>query len=132
MGFPRNSDGRRYPRTGVPAGAALVLDQAEAELQGNSDELAETLHLLMYHVRRADLALCEAGFTDRVYAGPGGTIFVEFKRTGEKPRPNQQEWIDTLREGGEVVHVWEPKHWLDGTIAKELNRIARRSTRRPR
>jgi hypothetical protein len=129
---PRNARPNRYARPGVPAGAALVLDQAEAELQSNSDELAEALHLLMYHVRRADLALCEAGFTDRVYAGPGGTIFVEFKRTGEKPRANQQEWIDTLREGGETVHVWEPKHWLDGTIARELNRIARRSTRRPR
>jgi hypothetical protein len=128
---PRNAPGRsRYAPT-VPAGAVLVLDQAEAELQENVVELADALHLLRYHVPRSDVAKVKRGFPDWVFTGPGGTIFVELKATDGRIRPEQQEWLDLLAEGGETVHIWRPEHWLDGTIARELNRIARRG-RRPR
>jgi hypothetical protein len=110
----------------VPAGAALVLDQAEAELQANVVELADLLRLLRYHVPRSDVAHVKRGFPDWVFTGPGGTIFVELKATDGRIRPEQRQWLDLLAEGGETVHVWRPEHWLDGTIARELNRIARR------
>jgi hypothetical protein len=130
MGQPRNT---RPGRFASPAmfGRTAVLDQAETEFQSNVVELADLLKLLRYHVPRSDVAKVKAGFPDWVFTGPGGTIFVELKTTVGKPTAEQQQWLDLLAEGGETVHVWRPEHWLDGTIAKELNRIARRG-RRPR
>ena len=43
---------------------------------------------------------------DRLFLGPMGEHFiVEFKRPGEKVRPQQQARIDMLRTRGHTVHV---------------------------
>lgn len=126
----RTGNGPRPTRFAAPLGRQAVLDQAEAELQRNVVELAELLKLLIYHVPRPDLGLVtRRGFPDWVFTGPGGTIFVELKATDGRVRPEQVEWLDLLAEGGEIVHLWRPEHWLDGTIACELKRIARRGPR---
>jgi hypothetical protein len=43
------------------------------------------------------------GFPDRLLIRPahrGPVVFMEFKRTGEKPTKIQQYWLDKLREMG--------------------------------
>lgn len=42
---------------------------------------------------------------DRVYMKGGRTVWVEFKREGEKPRPSQQRELARLREKGQEVYV---------------------------
>lgn len=52
------------------------------------------------------------GFPDLVLARGGRVIFAELKAQRGTVRPEQQEWLDTLRAcpGVEVV-VWRPSDW---------------------
>lgn len=43
---------------------------------------------------------------DRLYMKPGvGIFFVEYKKPGEKPRPDQVREIELIRSCGVTVHV---------------------------
>lgn len=54
----------------------------------------------------------EAGWPDRLFLSPTGhTIFIEFKRPGEKPVPLQTYRIEELRKRG------IPAFWCDSTAA---------------
>lgn len=46
-----------------------------------------------------------SGVPDRLFIRNGKTIFVEFKRLGETPRPLQAKVISDMRSHGAVVHV---------------------------
>lgn len=45
------------------------------------------------------------GFPDVVFCRPPQLLIVEFKRKGEKPRANQQAWLDALEHSGVTVRV---------------------------
>ena len=54
-----------------------------------------------------------AGFPDLVVAGHGRVVFVELKANKGRIRPEQEAWINMLREGGATVFVWKPKQWSE-------------------
>ena len=63
------------------------------------------------------------GFPDLVMTPPfRGTIFVELKTDKGIVSNTQWEWINTLEESGEEVHVWRPK---------DLQQISTRLARKP-
>jgi hypothetical protein len=63
------------------------------------------------------------GFPDLVMTHPfRGTIFVELKTDKGIVSNTQWEWINTLEESGEEVHVWRPK---------DLQQISTRLARKP-
>jgi hypothetical protein len=54
----------------------------------------------------------DAGFPDIVLARDGRIIFAELKRTGGRPTPQQQMWLETLAQcDGVEVYVWNPNDW---------------------
>jgi hypothetical protein len=51
-----------------------------------------------HHIRRSDLGLQQghSGFPDLVLAKAGRVLFLELKREGQQPRPDQLAWADAL------------------------------------
>lgn len=54
---------------------------------------------------RTPVAADGKGFPDLVLVRDR-VIFVEMKREGESPRPDQIEWLNDLRSAGAEVYVW--------------------------
>jgi hypothetical protein len=97
----------------------------EAELQAEVVKLAESLGLVVLHirdVRREHHAW--TGFPDLFITGPGGLLFRELKPAGGQLRGEQKRWQWRLREAGQDARVWWPADWHAGTIAAELAVLA--------
>jgi hypothetical protein len=63
------------------------------------------------------------GFPDLVMSHPyRGTIFVELKKEKGVVSNTQWEWINSLQDSGEEVHIWRPK---------DLEKISDRLARKP-
>jgi len=67
------------------------------------------------------------GYPDLTILGPAGVMWRELKVGRNKLEPLQREWAERLAEAGADVGVWRPEHLDDGTIERELARIAKRS-----
>jgi hypothetical protein len=102
------------------APADLLTPPAEAELgfQGWLVDLAERLGYLVYRhpdsrkTHRGRRARNTAsGFPDLVIVHPRRPFlaFVEAKRDGRYPTPEQRAWHAALRLAGATVHVWRPR-----------------------
>ncbi len=69
-----------------------------------------------------------AGFRswpDRMFIGPGAVFFIEFKRRGLPPTP-QQAWLhEILRAAGHRVHVCDSTHAARVALRYEMQRIGR-------
>ena len=65
-----------------------------------------------------------AGFPDLVLCRGERLIFAELKAMYKKPRPEQEAWLQALREAapfGEFeVYCWTPRHWISGEIDRAL------------
>ncbi len=93
----------------------------EAELQTDIVALADSLGLVVLHVRdvrREDRGW--TGFPDLFIVGPAGILFRELKPSGGQLRGPQKAWQWRLREAGQNAGEWRPADWNDGTIAAEL------------
>lgn len=61
------------------------------------------------------------GVPDRIILMPGGRIgFLELKRPGEEPRPNQLGWINRLRLLGFVADWTASRAGVDDFVRKVL------------
>ena len=84
----------------------------EADLREQIRTLCKLYGWLMYftfnsfHSPRGfpDLVLCRPGGQGRV----GGVIFAELKRETGQVKPQQEEWLQALRDAGQTVYVWRP------------------------
>ena len=84
----------------------------EADLREQVRDLAKLFGWKMYftfnsfHSPRGfpDLVLCRPGGQGRV----GGVIFAELKRETGQVKPQQEEWLQALRDAGQTVYVWRP------------------------
>jgi len=65
-----------------------------------------------------------AGWPDWAMVGAGGFMIRELKRESEKPRPDQQEWLDWLAAAGVDAGVWRPSDLYSGRVARELASLA--------
>lgn len=112
---------------------ARLITMSEDQLQYTIIDLAKRLGLLVHHCRPAPVRQGKwitpiqgfKGFCDLVVAGPGGVVFRELKNDVLQPSPEQMTWLGTLEEGGADVAIWRPAHLHDGTIERELKRLAK-------
>lgn len=90
-----------------------------------SDALVDLAHLLGYRVyhprpgRTVDgwvtpVSYDGKGYPDLTIVGPRGIHFVEVKGTGDRVRPEQEEWIVALRKAGGSAWVCSPSTWRRG------------------
>lgn len=100
---------------------------SERQLEDAVRGIIRDLGLKGFHVWQQHAMRAERGFPDWVIAGPAGHMFRELKAEREKPAPRQEEWLAVLAYGGADAGVWRPSQLLDGTIARELAALARRS-----
>lgn len=63
----------------------------------------------------------ENGIPDRQVLFKGRTIFVELKRSGEKPRPLQIEFMKQLEAHGFETRVIDSREQVDSLIENLLN-----------
>lgn len=61
--------------------------------------------------RRSAAPRNPAGWPDLVLLRRPRVLFVELKREGEQPTPEQASWLDDLRACGQDVRVWTPSDW---------------------
>ena len=64
------------------------------------------------------------GWPDWAIVGSGGFMLRELKRENQKPRPDQQEWLDMLTAAGIDADVWKPSDWYSGRVTRELAALA--------
>jgi|GEM_PF-1348630 len=54
----------------------------------------------------------DAGYPDLTATRDGRILFIELKKQGEYPRPEQQDWLTDLRKNSAVeVYSWQPSDW---------------------
>lgn len=105
--------------------ADVARKMTERQLEDQLRELIKSYQLKGFHVWQQHAQRAERGFPDWVIAGPGGHLFRELKREGEKPTPRQEEWLALLAYGGADAGVWRPSDLLSGQMAAELRTISR-------
>lgn len=100
----------------------------EAEFQSQVMQVAKLYGWKIMHTRPAQYSdgrwatpiQGDAGFPDLVLSHrTHGTIYAELKGDKGRLSPAQVEWIDTLRDAGDEVHVWKPVNF--DLIVKRLS-----------
>ena len=96
--------------------------QLEKEIESKCAKLAKSLGILTFKF----VSPSQRGVPDRIFILQGGeTIYVEFKRLGEKPTKLQQAYLDKLRQQGAFAYCCDSvqnfrevldRHriWIDG------------------
>lgn len=84
----------------------------EAQFQSRVTDYCDLRRLRWFHSGDSRRDSC-AGFPDLVICGPGGVVFLELKRESGRVKPEQQAWLDALRNAGQDALVVRPSHWED-------------------
>lgn len=72
---------------------------------------------------RTAVAADGKGFPDLVIVLPGGVMFREDKRDGQKPTPDQRMWLDRLDAAGADADVWTEADLRSGRILSEIRAL---------
>jgi hypothetical protein len=108
-----------------------VADPSEAEFQKAVITLAKLHRWKVMHTQPAQIrpgrwitpTTGDQGFPDLVLSHSyRGTIFVELKTNKGVVSETQWDWINTLEDAGQEVHVWRPK---------DLQKISDRLSKEP-
>lgn len=63
----------------------------------------------------------KAGLPDLILVKEGRIVIAELKKHGRQPKPEQEEWLQSLAANpGVEVYVWLPEHWVSGEIERTL------------
>lgn len=62
----------------------------------------------------------DRGFPDWVYARKGKVLFVEYKKEGRYPDPDQRAWLAEL---GPLARLWRPSNLSSGEILETLTSL---------
>jgi hypothetical protein len=80
---------------------------SESALQSTVVEMAEVLGWTAYHTY--DSRRSQRGFPDLVMVRQGRVIFAELKSAKGRVPPEQQHWLDQLRQcPGVETYLWRP------------------------
>jgi hypothetical protein len=90
----------------------------EQQLQESVEELAALLGWWAWHDQ--DSRRNRAGLPDLILVRRNRLMWCELKTQDGRIRPEQRHVLAMLQTAGQVVHLWRPSDWLDGTIRKEL------------
>ena len=113
---------------------AVARDMSEAVFQGKVIDLARGLGWKHYHPPRNKpdpkdrrIRNVVSGWPDLVlvHREQARILFRELKRQREKPREDQEEWLELLRiacHADEAADVWRPLDLLEGRIERDLTR----------
>ena len=105
------------------AAARMSEDELDRQVRGILRDLEVHGHrVLRFHPWSSRKSA--AGWPDWAMVGPGGFMVRELKRESEKPRADQQEWLDWLAAAGVDAGVWRPSDLYSGRVARELAAIA--------
>ena len=108
-----------------------MTELSEAEFQKSVIQLAKLHGWRVMHTQPAQIRpgkwitpnTGNQGFPDLVLSHPyRGTIFVELKNAKGVISEAQWDWIHSLEDSGQEVHVWRPK---------DLEKISERLARKP-
>lgn len=121
-------DSKMPIKPGLPRDA---LKMTEQQLLDATVELAQTLRWRVAHFRpartvdgwRTPVSADGKGFPDLVMVRDR-LLFVELKSMTGKLTTSQHDWGLALENGGAEFHVWNPEHWRDGSIERELTKRA--------
>lgn len=80
-----------------------MADLLEKQIQSAIVDIARLLGWRVYHT--FDSRKSEAGFPDLVLVRDR-VIYAEVKRSGQKPRPSQVDWLNALSRAGAEVYLW--------------------------
>lgn len=84
--------------------------QSERDFMAAVVKLAGLLGWRVYHT--FDSRRSAPGFPDAVFVKRPRVLFVEFKRDGEHPTPDQQDWLSDLGGcPGVETYLWKPADW---------------------
>lgn len=79
----------------------MGLVKLESKIEGAASDYARSRRLMFIKLNVTG----SVGWPDRAYFFRGRTLFIEFKRPGEKLRPAQAFVIERLQNAGFEVHV---------------------------
>src|SRR5258707_15452962 len=100
-------------RTRVQRVTAMAGRMSEAELDSGVRRILADLKkrgrpVLAYHPWSSKHSA--GGFPDWCLCGPGGVAWRELKRSGEKPRAGQREWLGARIAAVGSAREWDPRH----------------------
>lgn len=98
---------------------------SEKAFQAQIVELARLSGWLCYHT--FDSRRSAAGFPDLVLVRPPVVVFAELKSEAGKLRPEQQAWLEALREcPGVEARLWRPGDWeeIEATLTRRTKGAA--------
>lgn len=99
--------------------AQVAAGMSEAKLQQLVMALAAaTGWTLRYHTH--DSRRSNKGFPDCVFLRDGRLVFAELKSQKGRVRPEQQMWLDALRDSPADVYLWRPSDYLVGDVERAL------------
>jgi hypothetical protein len=96
----------------------------EDELLRKVRAMCEERGLLVNHVEDARLGrVWQRGMPDLEIFGRVN-VHAELKREDDDLSPDQKRIRHAIIRGGGRFYIWKPSHLLDGTIARELDKIS--------
>ncbi len=106
-----------------PAAAAMSEGELEGHVRGVLKDLEKHgRRVLAYHPWSSKHSA--GGWPDWAFCGAAGFMVRELKRQREKPRRDQQEWLDAFTSAGVNADVWRPSDWYAGRVSRELAALA--------
>ena len=125
---PRIGTGPRRPRKPPLTGLELIADRMpEAKLESGVRDILKDLEknghkVLAFHPWSSKHSA--GGWPDWAFCTVHAFMVRELKKQREKPRADQQEWLDSLTAAGVDADIWRPSDLLSGRIARELAALA--------
>jgi hypothetical protein len=122
------SAGTRRPRKPPLTGLELIADRMpEAKLESGVRDILKDLEknghkVLAFHPWSSKHSA--GGWPDWAFCTVHAFMVRELKKQREKPRADQQEWLDSLTAAGVDADIWRPSDLLSGRIARELAALA--------
>lgn len=97
---------------------------SETELMEEITNLCDEFGLRYHHDTDSRRVDGQRGFPDLEIVGPGGIIHREVKNRANQPTDEQRAWGRDINQAGGDWQLWRPHDLLNGTIGRQLARVA--------
>jgi hypothetical protein len=104
-----------------PRQALMASWMSERQLQQAVSDLCRHLNLLHFHPLNSKGM--RAGWPDSVIVGPLGILYRELKSERGHLTAEQRSVGEALKAAGANFGIWRPRHWIDGSVERELRML---------